>query len=153
MIKGMVCERCVTILRDGLTRLGYPPSQISLGKITWSTTPVAESKPAIERYIRESGFELVSSRQVRIVNRIKELIDDVFGPSSKQEARIKFSAWLSESLHMNYDSLSQVFAELEGITLEKYIIARRLDKVREMLVYTNLSLTESRAALKKRPQP
>lgn len=61
---------------------------------------------------------------------------------SSAKQKIKFSTLLSETLHLNYDSISETFSLLEGITLEKYIITKRIEKVKELLVYSNKSLTE-----------
>lgn len=84
---------------------------------------------------------MISNRQVRIVNQAKEIISEVFGQNVRYDAKLKFSSLLSETLHMNYDSISELFTELE-ITLEKYIITKRLEKVKELLVYTEFTLTE-----------
>jgi AraC family transcriptional regulator len=142
LIKGMVCERCVSVIKDGITKLGHEVVKVSLGKLSLKAELKKEDYLRIENFLSENGFRMGSNRQVKIVNRAKEIINEVFGEKLKYHAKLKFSSLLSETLHMNYDSISELFTELEGITLEKYIIARRLDKVKELLVYTELNLTE-----------
>lgn len=142
MIRGMVCERCITIIRDGLTAFGFEVESISLGKLTFARSLDDKAKQTVESYLIENGFALISNRQIRIVNQVKQLIDDVFSDQSRRQPRIRFATYLPENLHLNYDSISHSFAELEGVTLEKYIISKRIDKVKELLVYTNRSLTE-----------
>jgi AraC family transcriptional regulator len=142
LIKGMVCERCVSVIKEGITNLGFEIAKINLGKLSLKTDLNTEGYNQIEHFLSENGFELISNRQVRIVNHTKELINEVFGQSIKYDPKLKFSSLISETLHMNYDSVSELFTQLEGITLEKYIITKRLEKVKELLVYTEFTLTE-----------
>lgn len=142
LIKGMVCERCVSVIKEGITNLGYEVNKVSLGKLSLKSDVDKDGYSRIEHFLSENGFEMISNRQVRIINQAKELINEVFGQNVKYDAKLKFSSLLSETLHMNYDSISELFTELEGITLEKYIITKRLEKVKELLVYTEFTLTE-----------
>lgn len=141
-IRGMVCERCISVIREGIANLGYEVAKVSLGKLSLTTDIDKQDYARIEQFLIENGFEMISNRQVRLVSQTKELINEVFAQNVKYEAKLKFSALLSERLHMNYDSISELFTELEGITLEKYIITKRLEKVKELLVYTEFTLTE-----------
>ncbi len=138
----MVCERCVSVIREGITKLGYDVAKVNLGKLFLKSEIDSDGHHRIELFLAENGFEMISNRQVRIVNQAKELISEVFGQNVKYDAKLKFSSLLSEKLHMNYDSISELFTDLEGITLEKYIITKRLEKVKELLVYTEFTLTE-----------
>ena len=142
LIKGMVCERCVSVIREGITSLGYHVDNISLGKVTLKNELKKDDSDKISAFLSNNGFEIVSNRQIRIVTQAKQLIDEVFGENVKYDAKLKFSTLLSDKLHINYDSISELFSETEGITLEKYIIAKRLEKVKELLVYTEFTLTE-----------
>lgn len=142
LIKGMVCERCVSVIKDGITDLGYEVNKVSLGKLSLNSELDKNDYQRIESFLTENGFEMISNRQVRIVNQAKDIIGEVFGENLKYDSKLKFSSLLSETLHMNYDSISELFTELEGITLEKYIITKRLEKVKELLVYTEFTLTE-----------
>jgi AraC family transcriptional regulator len=142
LIKGMVCERCVSVIKEGIANLGFEIAKISLGKLSLKTDIDKEGYSQIDHFLSENGFELISNRQVRIVNHTKELINEVFGQNVKYDAKLKFSSLISETLHLNYDSISELFTKIEGITLEKYIITKRLEKVKELLVYTEFTLTE-----------
>ena len=141
-IKGMVCERCVSVIKDGITNLGYEVIKASLGKLSLKSDIDKAGYERIENFLNENGFQMISNRQVRIVNQAKELINEVFAENVKYDSKLRFSALLSETLHMNYDSISELFTALEGLTLEKYIITKRLEKVKELLVYTEFTLTE-----------
>lgn len=141
-IKGMVCERCVAVIKDGVRQLGYPTDQISLGKLSFVIDPDRDGLDKIGRFLLENGFEILSNRQIKVVKRVKELIHEVFTRHSTDEVRPKFSSLISEDLNMHYDTISELFRRLEGVTLEKYIIARRLEKVMELLVYGDYTLTQ-----------
>jgi AraC family transcriptional regulator len=141
LIKGIVCERCISVIREGIINLGYEVDKVSLGKVSVKSDLNKEAYHRIENFLNENGFEMISNRQMRTVNQVKEIINDVFGKNVGHDVKLKFSSLLSETLHMNYDSISELFKALEGITLEKYIITKRLEKVKELLVYTELTLT------------
>lgn len=138
----MVCERCIAVIQEGITYLGYGITKISLGKLALNTELTKEGFNRIEAFLAENGFELISNRRVRVVSQAKELIDEVFDENVKYDRQLKFSTLLSENLHINYDSISTLFTEVEGVTLEKYIITKRIEKVKELLVYTDFTLTE-----------
>lgn len=142
LIRGMVCDRCISVIKEGITSLGYNVQKISLGKLLVSDDVSKEGYDRIEIFLSENGFEMISSRQMRIVNQTKQLINEVFAENVRYDSKLRFSTLLSETLHMNYDSISELFTELEGVTLEKYIITKRLEKVKELLVYTEFTLTE-----------
>ena len=142
LIKGMVCERCIAVVKKGITNLGHEISNISLGKISITKELSKDESNGIETFLQDNGFELISKKKVRIVSQAKELINDVFSENIRYNSQLSFSTVLSEKLHLNYDSISEIFSELECITLQKYIISKRLEKVKELLVYTKFSLTE-----------
>jgi AraC family transcriptional regulator len=142
LIKGMVCERCISVIKGGVSALGYAINNVSLGKLTFAKSHDKEGLDKIESFLVQNGFEMISNRQARVVSQVKEIINEVFRENIKHHSRLKFSALLSDNLHMNYDSISELFTEVEGITLEKFIITKRLEKVKELLVYTDFTLTE-----------
>lgn len=142
LIRGMVCDRCISVIREGITDFGYQVNKVSLGKLFIGEEMSNEGYAKIENFLSENGFEMISNRQIRIISQVKALIGEVFEQNIQYDTKLKFSALLSEKLHTNYDSISELFTELEGITLEKYIINKRLEKVKELLVYTEFTLTE-----------
>jgi len=142
LIKGMVCERCVAVVKEGITNLGHEVRKITLGKLALTKELTGDESTKIETFLRANGLEVISKKQARIVGQAKALIDEVFSENVRYDSKMRFSTLLSERIHLNYDSISALFSEIEGITLEKYIITRRLEKVKELLVYTDFSLTE-----------
>lgn len=140
LVKGMVCDRCKSVIVNGISDLGYKVKNASLGKLSLESPIDSASLAKIGTFLHKQGFEILSDRASRLVSRVKEIINETF-IENKYDARLKFSALLSERLNMNYDSISEAFAEVEGITIEKYIIAKRLERVKELLVYSDFTLT------------
>lgn len=141
-IKGMVCERCIGVIKTTIEGLELPLENISLGKITLSKLPSEKSLAMLKESLAELGFKLLSDKRARIVGQVKTLIQQAFAQPADQRLKVKFSTMLATSLNMNYDSISEAFSASEGLTLEHFIIGIRLEKVKELLVYTNLTLTE-----------
>jgi len=141
-IKGMVCDRCKSVINQGITNLGYPVIQVALGKIRISSSLQENDLMRISNFLKEQGFELLADKKEKLVKKVKEIIEEIFDENGKYDSKIKFSILLAEQLNMNYDSISEIFAKFETTTIEKYLITRRLEKVKELLAYTNLSLTE-----------
>ena len=138
----MVCDRCVSVIKRGLEDLGYTVQRISLGRVVFDRTLSEQDKTNVSTLLSDSGFELITDRQHKIVSQVKKIIDDVFNQNIQYDAQVKFSGLLADTLHMNYDAISQTFSETEGLSLEQCVITKRLEKVKELLVYTDFTLTE-----------
>lgn len=142
LIKGMVCDRCVSVIRNGIEQMGFTVRNISLGKVSLDKPLLEEEIARINGFLRDNGFEWMENRHQKMIDQVKRIIADVFSQNVKYHLKLKFSTLLAESLHMNYDSISELFSASEGITLERYIITRRIEKVKELLVYTDFTLTD-----------
>lgn len=139
-IKNMVCDRCKLVMKSELEKLGFHPLTIELGEITLSEEPSAIELQTIADTIRPLGFEVIDNRQRRIIEKIKStIINTIYG---EDDQRYKYSQILSEALHHDYSYLSKLFSEVEGTTIEQFIIKQKIEKVKELLVYDELSLNE-----------
>lgn len=138
----MVCDRCVAVVKQGLEDMGYAVQRINLGRVTFQENISDDDKARVSSFLSNTGFELIADRQTKIVSQVKKVIDNVFDQNFKYDAQVRFSGLLADTLRMNYDAISQIFSETEGLSLEQYIIAKRLEKVKELLVYTDFTLTE-----------
>ena len=143
LIKGMVCDRCTYVLEQELTALGFVVLEIKLGQVVVKDTPdFAQKLGAIKIMLKSNGFELMYDKNQKTINRIKELVEKGIALQLASGTPTKFTTFISNKLHKNYDSLSALFSSAEGITLEKYIMHRKIEKVKELLVDTEMSLTE-----------
>lgn len=141
-IKGMVCDRCIATIGSLLIDNGYVLSQISLGKVVFHTPIAAPEKQKIADLLASLGFELISDKSEKLLAEIKLLIEEWRLAAHEGQHRERLSDFLAERLNKGYDSIGEFFSKYEGQTIEKYFIGRRIESVREMLAYTDLSLSE-----------
>lgn len=141
-IRGMVCARCMDVVRQELEDLGWEVTQMRLGQVQVRGQVSPDELTRIQAALEKQGFSLVSDAKVALVQRIKTLVEQTLNRDDLSERKIRFSDFLATELSMSYDTLSALFSASEGQTLERYMIERRLDKVKERLVYSDLSLSE-----------
>ncbi len=137
----MVSIRCKMVVRTELERLGLSYGSIDLGEaeVTGEITPVQRQNLAAA--LKETGLELMEDKRSILVERIKTSIIELVHYSEEQ-IRVNLSDYLSEKLNHNYTYLANLFSEVKGTTIEKYYLAHKIEKVKELLVYDELNLTE-----------
>lgn len=141
-IKNMVCQRCRIVVKAELEKLGLHPITVSLGEIAIEEKQLSkEQQTKLSAALRSVGFELIDDKRGKLIEQIKTFIIDLIHYKTEQPQK-KFSELISKHLHHDYSYLSKLFSEVEGITIEQYIINQRIEKVKEMLVYGELSLSE-----------
>lgn len=142
-IKGMVCTRCIAILFDELSLIGLEITAIKLGEVFFKgKLPHNVDENQIQSVLQKYGFELLTDKKRMLIEQIKTLVKSGIDLQWEVRGNIKFSEYLGKELHKDYNYLSTVFSDCEGITLEKYIITQRIHKVKEQLIHTDKSLTE-----------
>ncbi len=140
-IKNMVCNRCILVVQNELDKLGLAAKGVKLGEVTLEKEPNPEQKANLEKVLSPLGFEIIDDKKSRLIENIKTIIIDLVHHQDS-EAKSNLSEVLSNQLHHDYSYLSNLFSEVEGKTIEKYFIAQRIEKVKELLVYDELSLSE-----------
>jgi YesN/AraC family two-component response regulator len=140
-IKNMVCDRCVLVVAGELKKIGINAQKITLGEVTLEKELTADQKEKLDKALLDLGFEPIDSKKGRIIEKIKTVIINMVHHSDHDE-KTNLSDLLSKALHHDYNYLSNLFSEVEGITIEKYFIAQKIEKVKELLVYDELSLSE-----------
>lgn len=140
-IKNMVCNRCIMVVKSELEKLGFHPTNVSLGEVTLDQELSAEEKDNISKTLTPLGFSLIDDKKSRLIERIKNLIVELVHQHNS-ELNTNLSDYLSSQLHHDYHYLTNLFSEVEGNTIEKYFIAQKIERVKELLVYDELSLSE-----------
>lgn len=140
-IKNMVCNRCILVVKNELEKLGFHPVNLKLGEVEIERDLVDSEKLTLNNHLRTFGFELIDDKKSRIIEKLKIVIIDLVHYQDNN-TKSNLSDKLSSSLHHDYSYLSNLFSEVEGTTIEKYFIAQRIEKVKELLVYDELSLSE-----------
>lgn len=137
----MVCNRCIMAVQKLLRDSGFIVSDIQLGEVTTQVTPNEAEKIQLQKNLSELGFELIDDKKSRIIEKIKTVIIDLVHHRDG-ELKKNLSDLLSYELKHDYTYLSNLFSEVEGTTIEKYFIAQKIERVKELLVYDELSLSE-----------
>lgn len=140
-IKNMVCSRCIMVVQNELDKLGLNVKSVKLGEVVLAEEPTSKQKDALTEVLDALGFEVIDDKKSRIIEKIKNIIIDLVHYQDN-DTKINLSDVLSDKLHHDYNYLSNLFSEVEGTTIEKYFIAQRVEKVKELLVYDELSLSE-----------
>ncbi len=145
-IKGMVCERCIQSVNEIFKELRVEVKEVGLGEVTLMSSPgIKES--FIEERLSLLGFSLRQDKGVKLLKDAKALVSEVYSGHFDFPNGFRFSALATERLHSNYDIISAAFSSIEHTTLEKYIIEFRINKIKELLVYTNNTLPDISFAL------
>ena len=137
----MVCIRCKMVVKDELTKLGLHYTTVELGEADIMETISAEQHDLIKEALLKSGLELMDDKKSVLIQKIKNVIVELVHYSD-EPLTIKFSEYLSHNLHHDYTYLANLFSEVQGTTIEKFFIAHKIERVKELLVYDELNLTE-----------
>lgn len=140
-IKNMVCNRCIMVVKQVFEQQGVHPVQVKLGEVELDKAPTDQQLGSIQSHLTELGFEVLDDQKRKVIEKIRTTIIKLIQKGQLDEGH-KFSELLSQALHKDYSYLSKLFSEVEGITIEKYVILQKIEKVKELLVYGELSLGE-----------
>lgn len=137
----MVCDRCTMAVKRELDKSKIAYRNVELGEIELAQAISAKKLQAFCVNLSRLGFELIEDRKARVISKIKTSIIGLVRNSADLQ-KTKLSAYISEKLHKDFDSLSALFSDVEGITLEKYFIEQKIERVKELLVYNELTLSQ-----------
>jgi AraC-like DNA-binding protein len=137
----MVCNRCKWVVKTELEKLGHEAIVTNLGEAELKDEPNEQQLYEIQKKLEEFGFELINDKSSVLIEQIKTLIIELVQQPQEQEKQ-NLSQYLSQHLHKDYSSLSKLFSEVTGITIEQYFILQKIEKAKELLVYDELSLTQ-----------
>lgn len=140
-IKNMVCDRCILTVSNDLQTLDIPFNNIKLGEVQMIYPLDKGKKQALKEVLETQGFELLESRNSKLIESIKNIVRDwVQNPETRRN--VNMSEMISSQLYHEYTSLSALFSSVEGITIEKYLILQKIEKAKELIIYKELSLSE-----------
>ena len=141
LIKNMVCPRCISSVQGIFQQLDIDVKYIEMGEVVVTEKLNQQQHQALEAALKNVGFELIASRLNKIIEDIKKCCIEYLNEDIEKE-NLKLSSWITQHLHYDYSYLSDLFSSIEGKSIEQYFILQRIEKVKELLVYNQLSLTE-----------
>ena len=137
----MVCIRCKMVVKSELDKLGLHYTRVELGEVEIMENISSEKIQRLNVALKKTGLELLDDHKTIMVEKIKSIIIEMVHYSDEQ-IKINLSDYLSEKLNHNYTYLSNLFSEVKGTNIEKYYLTHKIEKVKELLVYDELNLTE-----------
>lgn len=139
-IKNMVCNRCIIVVRQELEKLGISPVAVGLGEVHLREKQNSEQLEKIRAALSAVGFELIDNKKSKLIEVIKRIIIDVVHHQIKLKTNL--SDYLAQEIGKDYSYLSNLFSDVEGTTIEQYFIHQKIERVKELLVYDELTLSE-----------
>jgi len=137
----MVCNRCIMVVQSEMDKNNIAVKNITLGEVTLEKELSLEERKILDKTLIKLGFEIIDDKKSRIIEQIKNVIIEQVHYND-DDAKTNLSEVLTKSLYHDYNYLSNLFSEVEGTTIEKYFIAQKIEKVKELLVYDELTLSE-----------
>lgn len=137
----MVCSRCKMVVKSELEKLGLQLLAVDLGEVETLVPISNKQKKEVAEHLKGFGFELIDDKKSRTIDKIKTLIIDLVH-TKNNEINTNLSDYLANHLSQDYNILSNLFSEVEGTTIEKYFINQKIEKVKELLMYDEMNLSE-----------
>lgn len=140
-IKNMVCDRCKMAVTDVLKATGLEPVDVELGVAKINGNITKEQRDKIKEKLEAIGFELLDDKRSNTIERIKGCVINLVHYNDNR-SKTNLSDYISSELRQDYSALSKLFSEVEGKTIEKYYIEQRIERVKELIRYDELSLSQ-----------
>jgi len=137
----MVCIRCKMVVKEELKKLGLHYIIVDLGEAEILENITEEQKELFKEALLKSGLELMDDKKSVLIQQIKNIIIELVH-YSEEPLSVNLSEYLHQKLNHNYTYLANLFTEVQGTTIEKYFIHHKIERVKELLVYNELNLTE-----------
>ncbi len=138
----MVCNRCILVVRQLFDGLGYSPVTVELGEVETAQSLSPDELLTLRERLNNLGFELIDDAKSQLIEKVKTLLVGLVHHSDGEELKVNYSEFLASSLNKDYHYLSNLFSEITGTTIEKFIILQKIERVKELLVYNEMTLSE-----------
>ncbi|MEP7255205.1 MAG: AraC family transcriptional regulator [Ferruginibacter sp.] len=140
-IKYMVSARCKLAVKEELKKLGLHFIVVELGEVEIMENISAEQREQLKNGLLLSGLELMDDKRSVLIERIKNVIIEMVHHTD-EVIKVNFSHYLSEKLNYDYTYLANLFSEVQGTTIEQFIIAHKIERIKELIIYGELNITE-----------
>lgn len=141
-IKNMVCQCCLRIIREELEKSGVVVVEINLGKAVIQHDPEKFSLEHVRGVLQELGTDLIETREQRLVEEIKQAVIELIHHMNNMDSMVRKSEYLVEKTGLSYAYLSRIFSSHEHITLEKFVILHKIERIKELIDQEELTLSE-----------
>lgn len=140
-IKYMVSNRCKMAVKEALNKFGLHFMVVDLGEVEIMETLTDEQRSKIKLELLKSGLELMDDKRAMLIEKIKTIIIEMVHYSD-EIVKVNFSDYLSEKMNHDYTYLANLFSEVQGSTIEQFIISHKIERIKELIIYDELNITE-----------
>ncbi|MBA4410268.1 MAG: helix-turn-helix domain-containing protein [Bacteroidota bacterium] len=141
-IRNMMCSSCIRVVKEDLTKLGISVLDVKLGEATIVYDTEKISRSQIDEVLQDLGMGLISNKDEILVDQIKQTVIELVHYMNNVDSIVRKSEYLVEKMGKSYQTLSKLFSKVEPITLEKYIILQKIERVKELAMEDKISLSE-----------
>ncbi len=142
MIRNMVSNCCIILLRERLEAAGIIVNQVQLGQVIVSYDPSVHNNVTVAELIREIGLEVIEGREVVMVEKIKQSVIELIHHLNNVDSVVRKSDYLVEKLGYSYQYLSKTFSAHEPVTLERYVILQKIERIKQLIDNDEFTLSE-----------
>lgn len=137
----MVCIRCKIVVTDELDKLDFKFSNLEIGEVDIIDNINQEQIEIFDQCLRKYGLELITDKRAKHIEKIKNIIIDLIH-YTEEDIDVNYSEFLTEKLHYDYTYLANLFSEVTGTTIQQFIIKHKIERVKELIVYDELNLSQ-----------
>ncbi len=137
----MVSLRCKMLVKEELKKLGLRYAIVELGVVEILEDITEQQYDQLKKNLLKSGLELLDNKKSILIEKIKNVITEMIHYSDELP-KVNYSDYISQKLNYDYTYLSNIFSEVKGITIQQFIITHKIERVKELLLYDELNLTE-----------
>lgn len=137
----MVSNRCKLLVKEELKKLGLHLVAVDLGEVDVMENISSRQRELLSKALLSTGLELMDDKKAVLIEKIKKVVIEMVH-QSEHLIKVTFSSLLSQKLNYDYTYLSNLFSDVQGITIEQFIISHKIERVKELLIYDELNITE-----------
>ena len=137
----MVCSRCKMVVSNVFKNTGIATTSLELGEVELTKTPSALKMLQLNKELTTLGFEIFDDKRVQTIEKIKNLIINLVH-HTQEDNKTTLSVYITSQIFQDYNTLSNLFSEVEGTTIEKYFISQKIERVKELLMYNEMTLSQ-----------
>lgn len=137
----MVSNRCKAVVKEELKKLGLHFIVVDLGEVDILEQITEEQRDQLKSALFQAGLELMEDKKGILIEKIKNVIVEMIHHNNEMPS-LKFSTYLSEKLHYDYTYLANLFSEVQGTTIEQFLIGHKIERIKELIIYGELNMTE-----------
>lgn len=141
-VRNMVCPRCISVVRHEIEKLNLPVVDVRLGEVVLAEEPDVRKTGEIRDALASHGFELLDDRKAGMVEKVKAAVIELIRTGAIENLQVNLSDYLAEYTGKDYHYISAAFSEQEGVTLARYVVLQKIERVKELIMYNELTLSQ-----------